>query len=132
MFCKLEVSREVLITKEKIYLFQPKSCLITVIGRKLQYFFELFYTDQITDGSAGSFSESNWDAPHKNNKTTPEGVFLVTCFVSVTACNFCDHFVLPDCVALGTMGRKIHLSVNTPRATCCHSRLLHVSLFPEN
>lgn len=81
----------------------------------------------MTDGSIGSFSVPNWDAPLKT-KTTPEGVFLVTCFGSVTVCSFCDHFVLPDCVALGMMGRKIHLSVNTPQATCCHSRLLHVSL----
>lgn len=85
----------------------------------------------MTDGSVGSFSVPNWDAPLKS-KTTAEGAFLVTCFDSVTVCSFCDHFVLPNCVALGMMGRKIHLSVSTPQATCCHSRLLHVSLFPEN
>lgn len=69
--------------------------------------------------------------PLAKNNRTPEGVFLVTCFGSVTVCDFCDQFVLPDCFALGMMGRKIHLSVYTPQATCCHSRLLHVSLFPR-
>lgn len=90
----------------------------------------------MTDGSVGSFSVPNWDAPLKT-KTTPEGVFLVTCFGSVTVCSFCDHFVLPDCVALGMMGRKIHLSVNTPQATClrCIDAVTAdccMSLFPEN
>lgn len=79
----------------------------------------------MTECSVGSFSVLNRDAPLKT-KTAPEGGFLVTCFGSVRVCSFCDHFVLPDCVALGMMGRKIHLSLNTPQGTRCHSRLLHV------
>lgn len=110
----------------KSSLLQPKLCLNYHGDKAAIFLWAVLKLIEWLMAVLGPFQYPTGMPPSKPKQH--QKVFFVTCFGSVTVCSFCDHFVLPDCVALGMMGRKIHLSVNTPQATCCHSRLLHVSV----
>lgn len=83
-------------------------------------------------GALGAFQNSTGMPSPKATKQHQKVFFLWHVLVLSLCVVFVITLFCPTVLLWAWWGRKISLSVNTPQATCCHSRLLRVSLFPEN